>query len=61
MLYNIIFMAENILVRGIPPEVYKEILKEQARILQELDKRLSLDRVIICMIKDYVKCRKQSQ
>lgn len=53
-------MPSTILLRNIPEDVYKEIIKEQSRIKLDMGRSLSLDRTIVKMLKDYKKCKEQN-
>lgn len=53
-------MAKTIYVKDIPEKVMKAIEKEQADLKVKFGQSLNQSKVVIKMIRDYVRCREQN-
>lgn len=53
-------MANTIYLKDIPAKVMTEITKEQAYLKINFGKSLNQSKVVLKMLKDYIRCREQN-
>ncbi|MBA3830071.1 MAG: hypothetical protein H0X33_14110 [Taibaiella sp.] len=53
-------MASTILLKDLPEEVYREVIKEQGKVKAHIGTQYSLSKTVVKMLKDYTRCRKEN-